>query len=66
MEADDLTKLSLLQCRNGAVSQTLDLELLSVNKPSDDLLLRYTSLRDILPSSTATANSPAVSVAVLI
>ncbi|KAG5400596.1 hypothetical protein IGI04_015203 [Brassica rapa subsp. trilocularis] len=63
MEADDLTKLSLLQCRNGAVSQTLDLELLSVNKPSDDLLLRYTSLRDILPSSTATANSPAVSVA---
>ncbi|CAF1855357.1 uncharacterized protein LOC106394809 [Brassica napus] len=63
MEAGDLTKLSLLRRRNGAVSQTLDLELLSVNKSSDDLLLRYTSLRDILPSTTATADSPAVSVA---
>ncbi|KAJ4904607.1 Uncharacterized protein Rs2_18558 [Raphanus sativus] len=62
MEADDLTKLSLLQRRNGAVSQTLDLELLSVNKSSNDLLLRYTSLRDILPSTTATADSSAVSV----
>ncbi|KAG2325836.1 hypothetical protein Bca4012_040448 [Brassica carinata] len=59
MEADDLTKLSLLQRRNGAVSQTLDLELVS----SDDFLPRYTSLRDILPSTTAAADSPAVSVA---
>ncbi|CAH8308650.1 unnamed protein product [Eruca vesicaria subsp. sativa] len=61
MEAADLMKLSLLQRRHGAVSQTLDLELLSVNKSSDELLPRYTSLRDILPSTTA--ESPAVSVA---
>lgn len=63
MEAENLMKLSLLQRRNGVVSQTLDLELVSVNKSSDDPLPCYTSLKDILPSTTTTVDSPAVSTA---
>ncbi|ESQ45250.1 hypothetical protein EUTSA_v10011026mg [Eutrema salsugineum] len=63
MEAENLMKLSLQQRRNGVVSQTLDLlELISV-KSSDDLLPCYTSLKDILPSTTTTVDSPAVSFA---
>ncbi|KFK37772.1 hypothetical protein AALP_AA3G027600 [Arabis alpina] len=48
--------LSLLQRRNGVVSQTLDLDLVS----SDDVLSSYTSLKDILPSTSTTVDSPAV------
>ncbi|EOA24940.1 hypothetical protein CARUB_v10018232mg [Capsella rubella] len=63
MESENLMNLSLLQRRN--VSQTLDLELVSaINKSSDDPLPYYTSLKDILPSSSATVDSPAVSFAV--
>ncbi|VVB05478.1 unnamed protein product [Arabis nemorensis] len=61
MEAENLMKLSLLQRRNGVVSQTLDLELVSVDKSSDDPLPFYTSLKDILPSTTTTVDSPDVS-----
>ncbi|AEE78954.1 hypothetical protein [Arabidopsis thaliana] len=64
MEAENLMNLSLLQRRNGAVSQTLDLELVSVNKSSEDPLPCYTSLKDILPSSSTTVDSPAISFAV--
>ncbi|EFH52410.1 hypothetical protein ARALYDRAFT_485618 [Arabidopsis lyrata subsp. lyrata] len=60
MEAENLMNLSLLQRRNGAVSQTLDLELVSVNKSSDDPLPCYTSLKDILPSPSTTVDSPAI------
>ncbi|CAH2064306.1 unnamed protein product [Thlaspi arvense] len=62
MDAENLMELSLLQRRNGGVSQTLDLELVSVNKSSDDPLPCYTSLKDILPSTTTTIDSPSVSV----
>ncbi|CAH2064307.1 unnamed protein product [Thlaspi arvense] len=62
MEAENLMELSLLQRRNGGVSQTLDLELVSVNKSSDEPLPCYTSLKDILPSTTTTIDSPSVSV----
>ncbi|XP_010515716.1 PREDICTED: uncharacterized protein LOC104791506 [Camelina sativa] len=59
MEAENLMNLSLLQRRN--VSRNLDLELVSaVNKSSDDPLPYYTSLKDLLPSSSTTVDSPAV------
>ncbi|KAL1199885.1 hypothetical protein V5N11_013136 [Cardamine amara subsp. amara] len=66
MDAENnLMNLSLIQRRNGVVSQSLDLELVFVNKSSEDLLLPcYTSLKDILPSTTTTVESPSVSFAV--
>ncbi|CAA7019199.1 unnamed protein product [Microthlaspi erraticum] len=61
MDTENLMKLSLLQRRNGTVSHTIDLELVSLNKSSDDPLPCYTSLKDILPSTTTTIDSPSVS-----
>ncbi|CAN8268143.1 unnamed protein product [Cochlearia groenlandica] len=58
---ENLINPSILQRRNGTVSQTLDLQLVSLNKSSYTINLQsYTSLKDIIPCSTTTVDSPAV------
>ncbi|XP_010520692.1 PREDICTED: uncharacterized protein LOC104799749 [Tarenaya hassleriana] len=68
MEEKEPPKASILHRRNGVVSQPLDLELISIitnSKTSPPPLPSYTSLKDVLPFSTAASvNSPSSSAAV--